>query len=262
MTVDRAGDGLVAAVPEYVHYVVLELLKNAMRATMQTHGGGGGNGGVDAAAAATEMDVAGEEDARVQQREGCGDDGGGGGGDDDAGRQRRAPIVFADVPAVNISVKTYGAEDVMLVVADKGGGIPADATDKVRDGARYMRRKKKHGKKTMQTLKKKSPELPVAQLQQFRMFCRSAYSSCHFRNTRCGKGRVCLTKLACSARRRRFFFVWGYTRRGAGSFARLGRRATQSLRKGGSSGVCRGFAPNMALIAVGVSILTARRMVP
>ncbi|CAN0043731.1 unnamed protein product, partial [Laminaria digitata] len=92
MSVDRAGDGLVAAVPEYVHYVVLELLKNAMRATMQTHGGGGGGGshGDGSAGAKKEMDVAGEEDAR-----------------------------------------TYGAEDVMLVVEDKGGGIPGDATDKV-----------------------------------------------------------------------------------------------------------------------------------
>ena len=125
MSVDRAGDGLVAAVPEYVHYVVLELLKNAMRATMQTHGGGNRGGG-STGAASTEMDVAGEEDARVKQRAGRGD-----ADDDDAGR-RRALIVFADVPAVNISVKTYGAEDVMLVVADKGGGIPTDATDKVR----------------------------------------------------------------------------------------------------------------------------------
>ena len=119
MSVDRAGDGLVAAVPEYVHYVVLELLKNAMRATMQTHGGGGGG------SAEEKMDVVGEEDARVEQRGADGVDKEGG----EAGS--RAPIVFAKVPAVNISVKTYGAEDVMLVVADKGGGIPVDATDKV-----------------------------------------------------------------------------------------------------------------------------------
>ena len=117
MTVDPAGDGLVAAVPEYVHYVVLELLKNAMRATMQAHGAGkdvAGAGG---------MDVAGEEDARVQEREEAEGGGSGNAGD--------ATIVFADVPEVVISVRAHGDDDVMLVVADQGGGIPAEATDKV-----------------------------------------------------------------------------------------------------------------------------------
>lgn len=126
MTVDPAGDGLVAAVPEYVHYVVLELIKNAMRATMQAHGageavGGGGSGG--GAGAGTGMDVAGEESARVQEREEIEN-----GGSRDAGA---AAIVFADVPEVVISVKAHGDDDVMLVVADQGGGIPAEATDKV-----------------------------------------------------------------------------------------------------------------------------------
>lgn len=117
MTVDPAGDGLVAAVPEYVHYVVLELLKNAMRATMQAHGAGkdvAGAGG---------MDVAGEEDARVQEREEAEGGGSGNAGD--------ATIGFADVPEVVISVRAHGDDDVMLVVADQGGGIPAEATDKV-----------------------------------------------------------------------------------------------------------------------------------
>lgn len=127
MSVDPAGDGLVAAVPEYVHYVVLELLKNAMRATMQAHGAGkdaagGGGGGAGAG-----MDVAGEENARVQEREDV-EGGGGGRGSRDAGD---AGIVFADVPEVVISVRAHGDDDVMLVVADQGGGIPAEATDKV-----------------------------------------------------------------------------------------------------------------------------------
>ncbi|CAN0592120.1 unnamed protein product, partial [Ectocarpus sp. 12 AP-2014] len=108
LSVDPAGDGLVAAVPEYVHYVILELLKNAMRATMQAHGGGKAGAG---------MDVAAEEDARVQERKGAEEDGG-------------SNIVFADVPEVVISVRPHGEDDVMLVVADQGGGIPAEATDK------------------------------------------------------------------------------------------------------------------------------------
>ncbi|CAM9436412.1 unnamed protein product, partial [Scytosiphon promiscuus] len=123
MSVDPAGDGLVAAVPEYVHYVVLELLKNAMRATMQAHGGGDGAGGraLDGSdgAGGTGMDVAGEENARVKERNGAG------GGDFGGG------IVFADVPEVVISVRGYGEDDVRLVVEDQGGGIPAEATDKV-----------------------------------------------------------------------------------------------------------------------------------
>lgn len=102
MSVDRSGDGLVAAVPEYVHYVVLELLKNAMRATMQAHGKG-------------DTERQGEVLAR------------GGGGDGDG----RGPIVFADVPEVSISVRKQGEDDVLLVVGDHGGGIPAEATDKV-----------------------------------------------------------------------------------------------------------------------------------
>lgn len=110
MSVDPAGDGLVAAVPEYVHYVVLELLKNAMRATMQAAGRGGD------AAGKGETKTAGERGARN-----------GGGGDG-----RGTPIVFADAPEVVISVRAHGDEDVMLVVADQGGGIPAEATDKVR----------------------------------------------------------------------------------------------------------------------------------
>ncbi len=117
LSVDPAGDGLVAAVPEYVHYVVLELLKNAMRATMQAHGG------AEAAAAGGEGDGgAGEEaaPARGQAAEAGRQSGGG------------APIVFADVPEVVISVRAHGDDDVMLVVADQGGGIPAEATDKVR----------------------------------------------------------------------------------------------------------------------------------
>ncbi|CAB1121583.1 unnamed protein product [Ectocarpus sp. CCAP 1310/34] len=109
LSVDPAGDGLVAAVPEYVHYVILELLKNAMRATMQAHGGGKAWAG---------MDVAAEEDARVQERKGAEEEGG-------------SNIVFADVPEVVISVRPHGEDDVMLVVADQGGGIPAEATDKV-----------------------------------------------------------------------------------------------------------------------------------
>ncbi|CAM9379979.1 unnamed protein product, partial [Hapterophycus canaliculatus] len=128
MSVDPAGDGLVAAVPEYVHYVVLELLKNAMRATMQAHGGGGGGGGTTGGrtvggsnrAGGAGMDVAGEENARVEERDGAGGGGGGGGGG----------IIFADVPEVVISVRGYGEDDVTLVVADQGGGIPAEATDK------------------------------------------------------------------------------------------------------------------------------------
>lgn len=111
MSVDRAGDGLVAAVPEYVHYVVLELLKNAMRATMQAHG----HAAVDGAAA-----TATTEEGRERESSG----GGGDGGD--------APIRFANVPEVTISVRTEGEDDVMLIVADQGGGIPGDATDKVR----------------------------------------------------------------------------------------------------------------------------------
>lgn len=102
MSVDRSGDGLVAAVPEYVHYVVLELLKNAMRATMQAHG---------------KSDT--ERQRNVLAR---------GGGDDGDGR---GPIVFADVPEVSISVRKQGEDDVLLVVGDHGGGIPAEATDKV-----------------------------------------------------------------------------------------------------------------------------------
>ncbi|CAM9668770.1 unnamed protein product [Pylaiella littoralis] len=109
MSVDPAGDGLVAAVPEYVHYVVLELLKNAMRATMQAAGRGGD------AAGKGETKTAGERGARN------------GGGGDGCG----TPIVFADAPEVVISVRAHGDEDVMLVVADQGGGIPAEATDKV-----------------------------------------------------------------------------------------------------------------------------------
>lgn len=134
MSVDPTGDGLVAAVPEYVHYVVLELLKNAMRATMQAHGagkavgggeggGGGGGGSGSGGGAGTGMDVAGEENARVQGREEAE------GGSRNAGGA--ADIVFADVPEVVISVRAHGDDDVMLVVADQGGGIPAEATDKV-----------------------------------------------------------------------------------------------------------------------------------
>lgn len=108
MTVDPAGDGLVAAVPEYVHYVVLELLKNAMRATMQAHGKGGD------AAEKSDADIGGGRSAPK------------GGGD-----RRGGPIVFADVPEVVISVRAHGDDDVMLSVADQGGGIPAEATDKV-----------------------------------------------------------------------------------------------------------------------------------
>lgn len=114
MSVDPAGDGLVAAVPEYVHYVVLELLKNAMRATMQAHGRGG-----DDAAGKGGTDTEGERGARN-------------GGSDGRGRGRGAPIVFADVPEVVISVRAHGDDDAVLVVADQGGGIPAEATDKVR----------------------------------------------------------------------------------------------------------------------------------
>lgn len=138
MRVEPAGDGLVAAVPEYVHYVVLELLKNAMRATMQAHGAGeavwgqagagagsGSGGGGDAG---TGMDVAGEESARVQRRDEAED---GGRGSEAAA----AAIVFADVPEVVISVRAHGDDDVMLMVADQGGGIPAEATDKVSTGA-------------------------------------------------------------------------------------------------------------------------------
>lgn len=122
MSVDPAGDGLVAAVPEYVHYVVLELLKNAMRATMQAHGAGKAVAGEGGSGAGTGMDVAGEESARVQEREEVE------GGNRNAGD---AAIVFADVPEVVISVRAHGDDDVMLVVADQGGGIPAEATDKV-----------------------------------------------------------------------------------------------------------------------------------
>lgn len=116
MSVDRSGDGLVAAVPEYVHYVLLELLKSAMRATMQAHSGG-------AAFANPAMNVAGVEEARVLEHAG-GDGGRGSTGGSSS-------IVFADVPEVTISVRTDGEEDVVLVVADQGGGIPAEATDKV-----------------------------------------------------------------------------------------------------------------------------------
>lgn len=138
MSVDPAGDGLVAAVPEYVHYVVLELLKNAMRATMQAHGAGtgkasrvGGKGGSGSRGDA-EMDVAGEEDARVHEREKAEAAEGGSRRDDAAGgAPAAAAIVFADVPEVVISVRAHGDDDVMLLVADQGGGIPAEATDKV-----------------------------------------------------------------------------------------------------------------------------------
>lgn len=120
MTVDASGDGLVAGVPEYVHYVLLELLKNAMRATMQAHGSGNGGDNGDRAGGklVKTMDVAVEEDMRVQART-DGDDGG------------DTPITFAEVPAVNISVSADGEADVLLTVADQGGGIPEKATDKV-----------------------------------------------------------------------------------------------------------------------------------
>ena len=100
--------------PEYVHYVVLELLKNAMRATMQAHGGARAAG------------AGGEEKG-----------GGAGAGGGEGGRRPNsggggAPIVFADVPEVVISVRAHGDDDVVLTVADSGGGIPAEATDKVR----------------------------------------------------------------------------------------------------------------------------------
>lgn len=130
MSVDPAGDGLVAAVPEYVHYVVLELLKNAMRATMQAHGAGKAVGGEEEGDAGAGMDVAGEESARVQEREEAEGGGGGGGSTQNAG-DGDASIVFANVPEVVISVKAHGDDDVMLVVADQGRGIPAEATDKV-----------------------------------------------------------------------------------------------------------------------------------
>eukprot|EP00903_Cladosiphon_okamuranus_P014999 g13879.t1 len=127
MRVDPAGDGLVAAVPEYVHYVVLELLKNAMRATMQAHGAGKAVGGEGEGGAGAGMDVSGEESARVQERD---ETEAGSGGTHNAG-DGDAPIVFADVPEVVISVRAHGDDDVVLLVVDQGGGIPAEATDKV-----------------------------------------------------------------------------------------------------------------------------------
>lgn len=102
MRVDRSGDGLVAAVPDYVHYVVLELLKNAMMATMKTHGRRG--------------TVYGESKHGHH-----GDENG-----------EEAPIVFADVPEVVISVKADGDDDIFLVVSDQGGGIPEKDKRKVR----------------------------------------------------------------------------------------------------------------------------------
>lgn len=103
--VDRSGDGLVAAVPDYVHYVVLELLKNAMMATMKTHGRRGGS--------RTMATVYAE---RGHREDGDGED---------------APIVFADVPEVVISVKADGDDDIFLVVSDQGGGIPEEDRRKV-----------------------------------------------------------------------------------------------------------------------------------
>lgn len=119
MKVDRSGDGLVATVPEYVHYVVLELLKNAMRATMKAHGGKDG-------VAAQRVDAS-AKNSSLQERAG----GAKGGAGDSAGGGK-APIVFADVPEVTISVTTEGEDDIVLVVSDQGEGIPAEATDKVR----------------------------------------------------------------------------------------------------------------------------------
>ena len=103
MRVDRSGDGLVAAVPEYVHYVVLELLKNAMMATMKTHGCG---------------------DAQAVTAKRWGRHRGG-------KNKKHAPIVFADVPEVIISVHAVGDDDVLLIVSDQGGGLPQGDVCKV-----------------------------------------------------------------------------------------------------------------------------------
>lgn len=131
MSVDRSGDGLVTAVPEYVHYVVLELLKNAMRATMQTHSKGGDS---PMAAAAAVDDAPGAEGRVKGKKAPAARERGGGGGDkqEKKGSRLNAPIVFSDVPELVISIRAKGEEDVELVVADQGGGIENEATDKVR----------------------------------------------------------------------------------------------------------------------------------
>ncbi|CAM9806966.1 unnamed protein product [Discosporangium mesarthrocarpum] len=102
----------VAAVPEYVHYVLLELIKNAMRVTMETHGPKDRKGG------------------------GFRSTGGGGrdGGDDvgvEGGRVPGGGLVFAGVPPVLITVEADGLEDVLVTVSDEGGGISKEDMPKV-----------------------------------------------------------------------------------------------------------------------------------
>lgn len=143
MVVDHGGDCLGAAVPEYVYYVVLELVKNAMRATMQAHwscectapGGAGPRRGVDGAerrrgAASPEGQAPPPERAHGGGEAGEEEVGSEGGSESVRGSEA-CQIKFADVPEVTLTVSKDGADDVLLVVSDRGGGIPDEEQEKV-----------------------------------------------------------------------------------------------------------------------------------
>lgn len=170
MVVEHSSNGLGAAVPEYVYYVVLELLKNAMRATMMMHSTGCDGGQVIARAAPAAPTAtsgvwertrgdrsddeppvrlsvgatvteggegragAGEEDTnsgRDGRSSGGRDAGQSGGVGSDVGGIDGGDIVFADVPEVSVSVRAGGEDDVLLMVSDRGGGIAEENVDKV-----------------------------------------------------------------------------------------------------------------------------------
>lgn len=131
MVVDDSGDRLRAAVPEYLHYIVLELLKNAMRAIMQVHGTSQIESDEETKMSERQEgsrtsyfdeNEVGEDDEEDYEDEEEGDD---------VGVRGTTGIEFADVPDVVISVRADGLDDVLVIVSDHGWGIAEENTEKV-----------------------------------------------------------------------------------------------------------------------------------
>lgn len=129
MVIDDSGDRLRAAVPEYLHYIVLELLKNAMRAIMQVHGASQMESDEGAKMSGrqegSQMSYFDEKEVDEDDDDEDEDD------DDDVGVRGTTGIEFANVPDVVISVRADGLDDVLVIVSDHGWGIAEENTEKV-----------------------------------------------------------------------------------------------------------------------------------